>query len=92
METIEINGLFYERKPQKERKVSMMETTALVMAMAFGGVGLPIGGRSQNNISHINIVEEFKLIQLKKSKLSKSQRDSVVHQFYRHFSLVEKPS
>lgn len=37
----------------------------------------------------VNIFEEFRLIQDKKSKLSKAQRDSVVYQFNLHYEKVE---
>ena len=41
-----------------------------------------------DKIQGVNIVEEFRLIQEKKSKLSKAQRDSVVYQFNRYYEMV----
>lgn len=37
----------------------------------------------------VNIIDEFKLIQEKKSKLSRNDREWVVFQFNRNFELVE---
>ena len=58
-------------------------TKLVMMAQMFGG--LKIGNR---NIEGVNIVEEFKLIQDKKSKLSKAQRDSVIWEFNRYYEKV----
>lgn len=40
----------------------------------------------------INLVEEFKLIQQKKSKLSKWDRDTVVKIFHQKFRIVPPPT
>lgn len=79
---IEINGLKYRQKETKKPSKNFVKLVS--MAQIFGGLKLP-----NSNIQGINIVEEFKLIQEKKSKLSKTQRDSVIFQFNRNFELVE---
>ena len=79
---IEINGLKYRQKETKKPSKNFVKLVS--MAQIFGGLKLP-----NSNIQGINIVEEFKLIQEKKSKLSKAQRDSVIFQFNRNFELVE---
>ena len=79
---IEINGLKYRQKETKKQSKNFVKLVS--MAQIFGGLKLP-----NSNIQGINIVEEFKLIQEKKSKLSKTQRDSVIFQFNRNFELVE---
>lgn len=80
-EIIEINGIKYRKKEPKKLSKSFIKLVS--MAQIFGGLKLP-----NNNIEEINIVEEFKLIQEKKSKLSKRQRDSVVYQFNSYYEIV----
>lgn len=79
---IEINGLKYRQKETKKPSKNFVKLVS--MAQIFGGLKL-----QNNNIQGVNIVEEFKLIQEKKSKLSRTQRDSVIFQFNRNFELVE---
>ena len=78
---IEINGLKYRKK--ETRKPSKNFVKLASMAQIFGGLKLPT-----SNIEGVNIVDEFRLIQEKKSKLSKAQRDSVVYQFNRYYEMV----
>jgi hypothetical protein len=83
---IEINGVKYrsvEHEPMKFGK-----TMSMVLAMAT------IAGAYENPVTHVerpnvNIVEEYKLILQKKSKLSRSQRGWVISQFKRNYSPIK---
>ena len=75
---MEINGIQY--KEREVYKPSKGVTKLLTFATMFGG--LKLGG---SNLEGINIVEEFKLIQEKKSKLSRADRDSVIYQFNKYY-------
>ena len=78
---IEINGLKYRQKETKKTSKNFVKLVS--MAQIFGGLKLP-----NSNIEGVNIVEEFKLIQEKKSKLSRKDREWVVFQFNRHYEMV----
>jgi len=78
---IEINGLKYRQKETKKPSKNFVKLVS--MAQIFGGLKLP-----NSNIKGVNIVQEFRLIQEKKSKLSRAQRDSVIYQFNRHYEMV----
>lgn len=78
---IEINGIKYRKKEIKKPSKNFVRLVSI--AKIFGGLKLP-----NNNIQGIKIIEEFKLIQENKSKLSKAQRDSVVYQFNRYYEMV----
>lgn len=78
---IEINGIKYRKKEIKKPSKNFIRLVS--MAQMFSGLKL-----QNSNIQGVNIVEEFKLIQEKKSKLSKAQRDSVVYQFNRSYEMV----
>ena len=88
---IEINGLKYRQKEQNNQqtaKQSRMSVMLMGMAMMFSGQGSVGTSKRQRETPKVNIVEEFKLIQEKKSKLSKAQRDSVVYKFNRSYEIV----
>ena len=78
---IEVNGIKYRQKETKKPSKNFVKLVS--MAQIFGGLKLP-----NSNIEGVNIVEEFRLIQEKKSKLSRTQRDSVIYQFNRHYEMV----
>ena len=78
---IEINGIKYRKKETKKSSKNFIKLVS--MAQIFGGLKLP-----NDKIQGVNIVEEFKLIQEKKSKLSRAQRDSVIYQFNRSYEMV----
>ena len=78
---IEVNGIKYRKR--EASKPSKGVAKLMIIASMFGGLK-----SCSSNIEGINIVEEFKLIQEKKSKLSKAQRDSVVYQFNRYYEMV----
>ncbi len=72
---IEINGIKYQQKEQPKKPMSRT-----LMAMMVMG-----GGSRQKETPNVDLVEEYGLIQQKKSTLSKSQRDWVVWQFEKNF-------
>lgn len=82
---IEINGIRYEprEQPKRSRKAEM----ALATLIAIGGMYALSGGYERPN-PDVNIVEEFKLIQAKKSNLSKRDRDWVINQFNHLFKKI----
>lgn len=83
---IEINGVKYQKKEQPKRKpMSKMVATTLIMAQMFGG-GFPTGTSKSND--DIDIPKEYELIQQKKSKLSRAQREWVVYHFERNYQRV----
>lgn len=81
MERIEINGTVYHKivKPNKTHPKISPEVAALMMI--YGGGLLGTSKRIRSNEPEIDIVSEFKLIQHKKSNLSRRQREWVVSQF-----------
>ncbi len=91
--TFEINGKTYERivkEPQqnKSRGGSKMKGMLLPYIMAMGAMNG--GNQSQKAPKEldVDIVEEFALIQEKKSKLSKSERDWVEKTFRKNFKEI----
>jgi hypothetical protein len=62
--------------------MGMMMMAEMAMPGYYGGV------KKQREMPHVNIIEEYGLIQQKKSNLSRSQRDWVVHTFERNFIVV----
>lgn len=78
MTEIEINGIIYRQKQIKKTSKNYVKLVSI--AHMFGCFKL-----SNSNIYGVNIVEEFKLIQEKKSKLSKKQRESVVYEFNHYY-------
>ena len=84
---IEINGIKYQQKEQPKRKpMSKTMTAMLMMASAF--CSLDPYAKKPKETPKVDIVKEYGLIQLKKSTLSKSQRDWVVWQFEKNFERV----
>jgi hypothetical protein len=75
---MEINGIIYERRDLKKPSGKVLEVIAL--AQMFGGLKV--------KTLNVNIIEEFKLIQLKKSKLSRADRDFIERKFNNHFKKV----
>jgi len=87
---IEINGLKYRQKEQNNQQTARQSKTSVMlmgMAMMFGGQG-SVGTSKQREKPKVNIVEEFKLIKEKKSKLPRKDRDWVVFQFNRYYEIV----
>jgi hypothetical protein len=85
---IEINGLKYRQKEQNKSQIARQSSMSIMlssMAMMLGDYG--VSKRERKN-PKVNIIEEFKLIQEKKSNLSRKDREWVVFQFNRNFKLV----
>ena len=81
-EIIDINGVQYLRREHnsisnKHRTISKI----LMMSMLLGNMGYINNVMEDKDISNIDIIKEYKLIQIKKSNLSKSKRDWVEYQF-----------
>ena len=90
MDVIEINGKKYLQKELPERtKVRGGQFMALAAAMGMMSGIIYKNSKAQKEIPKVNIPEEYGLIQQKKSKLSRQQRDWVVFQFEKNF--VEIP-
>ena len=86
---VEINGMQYRQKEQKQYRPSKTLSMFSIMYGMFGGGFDTFGSkRSKNPPVEINIVKEYELIQNKKSNLSASQRDSVVCQFESNFEPI----
>ena len=88
---IEINGLKYRQKEQNNQQTarqSRMSVMLMGMAMMFSGQGSVGTSKRQRETPKVNIVEEFKLIQENKSKLSRKDREWVVFQFNRLYEMV----
>ena len=87
METkIEIEGKFYEQITQKSSTNGVSRKMLGMLAMAGVMHNLSFGGSNYSRQRpSVNIIEEFRLIQQKKSKLSRSDRDWVIRQFNRNF-------
>lgn len=82
-EIVDINGVKYVRKEKerpRSRSGSRMLTTMMAMATMMGGVHGMTSGRDTSPPA-VDVPEEYALIQLKKSNLSKAQREWVVRNF-----------
>lgn len=83
---VEVNGIKYESKqePRKPKKFSKSFFTLYSMAMMFGGMDFMPRFKTPD-LDGVDIVEEYGLIQLKKSNLSRSKRDYIVRYFESKF-------
>lgn len=84
---LEINGVKYLKNEEPERKLGMSSkmTTLLAMGIAMCG-DIGFGGGYTRKRPNVDIVEEYGLIQQKKSKLSKNDRDWVVYNFESNYT------
>lgn len=96
METFEINGVKYQRKPEiKPKQYSRTMSKVLAMSMMASamcpdmGYGMGYGGNEPER-PNVDIIKEYELIQQKKSMLSKSNRDWVERCFENNFIKVEE--
>ena len=86
---IEVNGITYIEKKQSSGGYLSPRLRALfMMTLAFGSLSYGMGLK-QKERPEVNIIEEFGLIELKKSNLSKNNRDWVVRQFNSRFEVAE---
>ena len=84
--TIEINGIEYQKIEKRETRSSEMAGYLVAMASMFGG---SIGsGSKPRERPTVNLIEEYGLIQKKKSKLSRNNRDWVIYQFERQYKRI----
>lgn len=91
---IEINGVRYEQIPQEPRvprKGSKLLNIMLATSMMFQITNPYMARPSRSKpLPTDDIVREFELIQLKQSKLSRSERDQVVNAFNRCYRVPSK--
>lgn len=78
---MEINGIEYKKREQVIRSGGRSIGKMFALLQTFGAI------KNQKDLG-VNIVSEFRLIQEKKSKLSKSDRDIVVRQFNCAYEIV----
>lgn len=84
---IEINGIWYKEVPKQEELPQIQYSAEMLFYMGMYGVYR--ASRQWNAAKlRINTIEEFKLIQEKKSKLSRNQRDLVVKRFNKLFTKI----
>ena len=92
METVNINGVNYEKielNRNSNRAYSRIVQIA-AMAASFGAMDM-YGNQYERKLPEgINIVKEFELIQQKKSRLSKWERDAVEVVFNRNYKKVKQ--
>jgi len=90
MEEFEINGIKYQKKPEPQRNHRRMPPMLMGMMMMaeMAMPGYYGGPKKQRELPHVNIIEEYGLIQQKKSNLSRSQREWVVRTFEKNFIIV----
>jgi len=87
---IEINGIAYEQMPpQQPKKIPKSLSTILMMSAALQITNPYATNKARSKPLPTNdIVKEFELIQLKKSKLSRSERERVVAVFNKNFRRI----
>lgn len=84
---LEINGVKYQQIPKESNSNTNHAMSMLMISIISMGFPM-LGGSRGSTKPSVNIVEEFELIQNKKSNLSKSERDWVVSQFNMRFARV----
>ena len=91
---IEINGKIYTERPQQPKKKTRMSRIELeLMAMAMANMERYIYGGSNYTRPFPklknSLVEEFRLIQEKKSSLSRAERKMVESRFHKVYQEVQ---
>lgn len=84
---IEINGVKYQEKKQPKRK-PMSKTVAAMLMMASGFSYLDPDVIRPKNTTQVDFIKEYELIQLKKSNLSRSERERVIWLFNKYFEKI----
>jgi hypothetical protein len=84
---IELNGIKYQQIEQPKRK-PMTKTMLSMLMMAEAFNSLDPFNKKPKATPKVDIVKEFGLIQLKKSNLSRNQREWVVWQFNKNFKPI----
>ena len=82
---IEIKGIKYKQIEKQPRKpLSKGVQSLMMLAGVFGGL-YGFGTTYTRKRPYVNIIKEFELIQNKKSKLPRNDRDWVVFKFHQNF-------
>ncbi len=81
---IEVNGVLYKKEQKSKANMSRMGVRLIMMATMFSG----LYGSKTKATPNVDIIEEFGLIQLKKSELSSNERKWVVREFNKHFKKI----
>jgi hypothetical protein len=82
---ITINGISYEAREQPNKSKSLSKL--LMMAAEMGAMNY--GYQYIRERPHVNLEEEFELIQNKQSKLSRNDREWVVRMFNRKYKIAD---
>lgn len=90
----EINGIKYVKRGTTVSKKSKNLTSLLMAFPEIMMASLMISkqgsvAKPKVKYNEIDIVKEFELIQKKQSRLSRMQRDQVVHYFHRQFKKAD---
>lgn len=90
---VEVNGVMYEPKPKAQTQ-KKSPSKGLAMLTAMGAMYAPYtmnGGTSKSAKQRpkVDIVKEYGLIQLKQSKLSRSERNWVERMFEKNYKKVD---
>lgn len=85
---VEVNGVKYrERNPERHINLPSRLHSIIMIANAFAAFD-PFAPKTKER-PKVDLVKEFELIQNKKSKLSRRNRDWVEHQFHQNFIKVD---
>jgi hypothetical protein len=88
MTEIKINGIKYRQKvnPESKESKALIDITTMI-AMGFYPMYQHNKTKTKSKPLKFNIVKEYELIQLKKSNLSRSQRETIVFEFEKEFEI-----
>ncbi len=85
-ELFEVNGVMYVRKPEPPRMGRRMPAALMGLMMMYDSLGYgQYGTGPKKQRPNVDVPTEYGLIQQKKSKLSKSERDYVVRVFEENY-------
>ena len=87
---IEINGLHYRQKKQEHKNDNKIVSLILGASMMFSARGIVGTSKRERDYPKVNLIEEYKLIQQKKSKLSRKDREWIIFQFNRNYELINE--
>jgi hypothetical protein len=90
----EINGKTYTERPQPEKKARMSRVELMAIAMANIELYPYEGSNYTRPFPELknSLVDEFRLIQEKKSSLTSAERKMVENQFHRVYQEVQDES
>lgn len=84
---VDINGVIYRKVEIKQPVMAPAIGRIMMMAAMYGGMYGMLGSKPKSRPT-VNLVEEYKLIQQKKSELSRNDRDWVIGLFNREYKRV----